>query len=90
MVRRYAHLAVAHLAPYAGKAGIVIANAVGAKAPVVSANDNPVGTNWSHQLRALKTDRAVSPRMKRGLLVVRVELNQRHAIFSPVKAIPGA
>jgi integrase len=51
MVRRYAHLAVGHLAPYAGKAGVVVANADGAGAPAAAANDN-AGTNWSHQLRA--------------------------------------
>ena len=47
MVRRYAHLAVTHLAPYAGKAGIVIANDNRAQAPVVGATDNSLGTNWS-------------------------------------------
>jgi hypothetical protein len=41
-----------YLAPYAGKAGIVIANDNGAKALAATANDNPVGATWSQQLRA--------------------------------------
>jgi hypothetical protein len=46
LVRRYAHLAVGRLAPFASKAGIAVSNDNRAKAPSGAANDNPAGTNW--------------------------------------------
>ena len=51
MVQRYAHLAVGHLAVYADRAGLVIANDNGTKPPGVVATDS-LGTNWAQSKSA--------------------------------------
>jgi integrase len=51
MVRRYAHLAVSHLAPYASRTGLVIASDKGADTPAIAATES-LGTNWSQRVGA--------------------------------------
>jgi hypothetical protein len=70
MVRRYAHLATDHLAAYASKVGIVVANDNRPNAPAIAANDtgHKLGTVGKGRV-ALDVEQRLSPRKQGNLLV---------------------
>ena len=53
MVRRYAHLAVSHLTPYASRTGLLIANNGRSESPAAVATES-LGTNWLQHVGARK------------------------------------
>jgi len=69
MVRRYAHLAVSHLAPYASRAGLLIAND-----GRTETRPSPRPRVWAqigHSAWYLKTGPTVSPRIEGKFMVAR-------------------